>query len=224
MQSRLLSNSICVNWFTRAFLCVMVYLISITTTIILYNISLLFSHTVHLSTACPFSTPPYFSPPPPSALHPSSCLYPEKSRPTWEIPTKHKINNNPHSVGQTQGGKESPKQAECQNHPHTHCQEYPLKTKPTTYQICGGPVTNPCRISVSLHEHCWADASSVLSWCLQPLCIPFLLLVPGILWSLSVGTGWKPPNWVFSFFCGSLHLLPSASSGSPVDHHWTKQL
>lgn len=153
---------------------------------------------------------------------PSSCLSPEKSRPPWEIPTRHKTSNNSHSVGQTQGGKESPKQAECQNHPHAHCQQYPPKTKPTTYQICGGPVTNPCRISVSLHEHCLADASPVLSWCLQPLCLQFLLLFPGIPWSLSVGTGWKPPNWVFSFFCRSLHLLPSASSGSLVDHHWTK--
>lgn len=97
----------------------------------------------------------------------------------------------------------------------------PPKTKPTIYQICRGPVSNPCRIFVSLHEHFLADASPVLSWHLQPLYILFLLLLPGFLWSLSVGTGWKPSNWVFFLICRSLHLLPSASSGSLVDHHWT---
>lgn len=148
MQSRLLSNSICVNWFIRAFLCAMVYLISITTIIIFiqyFSIVLSYSTPAH---SLPFLYSTIFFPHLLLLLCiPSSCLSPEKSRPPWKIPTKHKINNNPHSVGQTQGGKESPKQAECQNHPHTHCQEYPPKTKPTTYQICGGPVTNPCRIS-----------------------------------------------------------------------------
>lgn len=67
MQSRLLSNSICVNCFIRALLCVMVYLISITTIIIFiqyFSIALsLLHHTL--------------SPPPPSALHPD-FLSPQK--------------------------------------------------------------------------------------------------------------------------------------------------
>lgn len=192
---------------------------------ILYNISLLFSHTVHLSTAGPFSTPPYSFP---TSSFCSASPLPVSPQKRAGLPGRSQQNTRSTTtltLWDKPKEEKSPQSKQSVRITHTLIvRSNPPKTKPTTYQICGGPVTNPCRISVSLHEHCWADASSVLSWCLQPLCIPFLLLVPGIPWSLSVGTGWKPPNWVFSFFCRSLHLLPSASSGSLVDHHWTTQL
>lgn len=193
----------------------MVYLLSIANIIICIKYSLLFSHTVHLSTACPSSTPPYSFLPPPFALHPFFLSLPRKEQASLGDPDKTQDQQQPSLCGTNPRRKRVPKAGRVS--------EWPQKTKPTTYQICGGPVPKPCRISVSLHEHCLADASSVLSSCLQPLCIQFLLLFPGIPWSLSVETGWKPPNWVFSFFYRSLHLLPSASSGSLVDHHWTKQ-